>query len=126
MDQQKGAIFAIYNRALRQDPTLQGKFVMARPTHPIGQRAINAPPPPPFIAVAITPGNGETIKGTLVRINDSYVTLRDSSGVTRTFARNGDDPKVELYDPLEAHIDMLGKYTDKNIHDLTAYLASLK
>ena len=27
MDQQKGGIFAIYNRALRQDPTLQGKFV---------------------------------------------------------------------------------------------------
>lgn len=37
MDQQKGAIFAIYNRALRQDPTLQGKFVFEMVIEPSGE-----------------------------------------------------------------------------------------
>ncbi len=36
MDQNKGAIFAIYNRALRQDPTLQGKFVFEMVIEPAG------------------------------------------------------------------------------------------
>lgn len=36
MDQQKGGIFAIYNRALRQDPTLQGKFVFEMVIEPGG------------------------------------------------------------------------------------------
>lgn len=37
MDQQKGAIFAVYNRALRQDPTLQGKFVFEMVIEPSGE-----------------------------------------------------------------------------------------
>jgi outer membrane biosynthesis protein TonB len=36
MDQQKGGIFAIYNRALRQDPALQGKFVFEMVIEPDG------------------------------------------------------------------------------------------
>jgi hypothetical protein len=37
MDQQKGGIFAIYNRALRQDSTLQGKFVFEMVIDPSGE-----------------------------------------------------------------------------------------
>ncbi len=36
MDQNKGAIFAIYNRALRQDPTLEGKYVFELLIEPDG------------------------------------------------------------------------------------------
>lgn len=36
-DTNKGAIFAIYNRALRQDPTLQGKVVLELVISPSGQ-----------------------------------------------------------------------------------------
>nr|NIS40120.1 AgmX/PglI C-terminal domain-containing protein [Desulfuromonadales bacterium] len=36
MDKNKGAIFAIYNRALRRDPTLQGKFVFEMLIEPDG------------------------------------------------------------------------------------------
>lgn len=36
-DTNKGAIFAIYNRALRQDPTLQGKVVLELVISPAGQ-----------------------------------------------------------------------------------------
>lgn len=36
-DQHKGAIFALYNRALRSDPTLQGKLVLRLTIAPSGQ-----------------------------------------------------------------------------------------
>ena len=43
-----------------------------------------------------------------------------------SFRRNGDVPKVEIRDPLEAHRKLLPTYTDKDIHDVTAYLVTLK
>jgi len=101
---------------------LQGKIVMPRATRPPGAAATADPP----IAVTVSWPSREIVKGTLVRVTDFHITLRDASGIRRTFARNADVPKVELIDPLQAHIDLLGKYTDKDIHDLTAYLASVK
>ena len=44
----------------------------------------------------------------------------------RTFRRNGDVPKVEVHDPMKAHRDLLSVYTDKDMHDVTAYLVTLK
>jgi len=52
--------------------------------------------------------------------------LRDSSGDYRSYTREGASPKVEIHDPLKAHSDLLGKYTDADIHNLTAYLVTLK
>ena len=64
--------------------------------------------------------------GTLMWITDFSVTLRDASGTRRTFARDGDAPKVEVKDPLQWHLDHLRTLTDKDMHDLTAYLVTLK
>jgi len=36
------------------------------------------------------------------------------------------NPKVEIRDPLKAHSELLGKYTDTDIHNMTAYLVTLK
>jgi cytochrome c oxidase cbb3-type subunit 3 len=44
----------------------------------------------------------------------------------RSWLRNGDTPKVVVVDPLQAHVDLLPKWTDADMHDMTAYLASLK
>jgi cytochrome c oxidase cbb3-type subunit 3 len=33
---------------------------------------------------------------------------------------------VTLSDPLQAHVDLLRRWTDKDMHDVTAYLVSLK
>ena len=49
-----------------------------------------------------------------------------AAGVRRTVARNGDVPKVEVTDPLQCHIEHMKKLTDKDMHDLTAYLVTLK
>ena len=49
-----------------------------------------------------------------------------ADGTMRTFRRDGDVPKVEVRDPVKAHRDMLAVYTDKAMHDVTAYLVTLK
>jgi cytochrome c oxidase cbb3-type subunit III len=54
------------------------------------------------------------------------VTLIDSEGAQRTFTREGDVPKVEVHDPLEPHRELLRTYSDKEIHDVTAYLVTVK
>jgi cytochrome c oxidase cbb3-type subunit 3 len=40
--------------------------------------------------------------------------------------RNGDVPKVAIEDPADPHRALLAVYTEKDIHDLTAYLVTLK
>jgi cytochrome c oxidase cbb3-type subunit 3 len=76
--------------------------------------------------VTVTPASGEKVEGMLKRIDDFTVTLTDSEGYERTFNRNGDEPKVVIHDPLEPHRQLLAKYTDKEIHDITAYLVTIK
>jgi cytochrome c oxidase cbb3-type subunit III len=76
--------------------------------------------------VTVTLTSGESLQGQLVRIDDFLVTLKSSDGEFRTFTRKGDLPKIVIQDPLKAHKDLLPKYTDKDIHDVTAYLVTLK
>jgi cytochrome c oxidase cbb3-type subunit 3 len=37
-----------------------------------------------------------------------------------------DRVKVTVHDPLQAHREMLAKYTDADIHNLFAYLETLR
>jgi cytochrome c oxidase cbb3-type subunit 3 len=76
--------------------------------------------------VTVTLPSGEKISGTLDRVDDFNVALRDSSGEYHSINREGAVPKVEINDPLKAHTDLLGKYTDPDIHNVTAYLVTLK
>lgn len=78
------------------------------------------------VTATVTLPNGERTEGTLQRIDDFLVTLTLADGTTRTFRRTGDIPKVELKDPMKAHRDLLSVYTDKDMHDVTAYLVTLK
>jgi len=76
--------------------------------------------------VTVTLASGEKVSGTLDRVDDFSVSLRDSSGDYRSFTREGAVPAVEIHDPLKAHTDLLAKYTDADIHNVTAYLVTLK
>ncbi|HKD06691.1 MAG TPA: c-type cytochrome [Bryobacteraceae bacterium] len=78
------------------------------------------------VTVTVTPASGKKIEGRLLRIDDFIVTLVDSEGAQRTIRRDGDVPKVEVHDPMEAHRQLLPKYTDKDIHNLTSYLVTVK
>ncbi len=78
------------------------------------------------ITVTVTQPSGESVEGRLLRIDDFLVTLELPDGTSRTFRREGNVPKVEVHDPLEAHRDLLSTLSDKNMHDVTAYLVTLK
>ena len=75
--------------------------------------------------VTVKPASGSPVRGTLVRADDFTVSLRDGSGEYRSFARSG-GVAVEIHDPLAAHHELLDRYTDADMHNLTAYLATLK
>jgi cytochrome c oxidase cbb3-type subunit III len=69
---------------------------------------------------------GEKLEGRVVRYDDFLITLALEDGSQRTVRREGDKPKVQIRDPLEPHRALLAVYTDKDIHDVTAYLVTVK
>jgi hypothetical protein len=75
--------------------------------------------------VTVTPPSGAPVSGVLIQMDDFDVSLRDDSGVYRTFRRTP-DLKIEKHDPLAAHHALLETITDKEIHDVVAYLETLK
>jgi mono/diheme cytochrome c family protein len=83
------------------------------------------PPPKSAVRVSVTPQGGPAVSGVLVYMDDFVVTLQDDSGVARTFRRTA-ALKVQKTDPLDAHHALLDTITDKQIHDVVAYLETLK
>jgi cytochrome c553 len=76
--------------------------------------------------VTVTLPNGKTVSGALDHIDDFNVALHDSTGAYHSITRNGDVPRVVVNDPMKVHVDMLSTYTDDDMHNITAYLATLK
>jgi len=77
------------------------------------------------ITVTVTPASGPSISGTVVNLDDFNVALRDSDGEYHSWKRTA-ALKVEKHDPYAAHAEMLDRFTDRNIHDIVAYLETLK
>lgn len=75
-------------------------------------------------SLRVTTAAGETVSGEQVYADEFLVTLRDKNGWQHTFRRAG--VKVQEDDPLTAHEKLLKIYSDKNVHDLFAYLETLK
>jgi mono/diheme cytochrome c family protein len=109
--------------------TLQGRIVLPRGSggwpNIISPFQVTNPPDVPK-KVTVTEVNGTVTSGDMISISDFDVVLRDSAGVRHTFARNGEVPKVVVTDPLQAHIDLMKTMPDKQMHDLTAYLVTVK
>jgi cytochrome c oxidase cbb3-type subunit 3 len=77
------------------------------------------------ITVTVTPPGGQAIAGTRIEEDDFFVTLRDASGVLRTIKRTP-GTTVTTNDPLQFHIELLERITDKQMHDVVAFLETLK
>jgi cytochrome c oxidase cbb3-type subunit 3 len=73
-------------------------------------------------AVVTVPG-GDTIRGRLLHLDEFSLALRDSAGVYHSFDRRR--VHADINDPLAAHRRLLFQYTDQNMHDLFAWLATL-
>jgi len=53
--------------------------------------------------------------------------LREADGTARAFALDVPNaPKVEVHDPLQPHKDLLKTYADSDIHNVTAFMVTLK
>lgn len=70
--------------------------------------------------------DGRTVTGLLTSISDFKVVIRNRQGTTTTIARQNGEPHVKLEDKLQHHLDLLDRYSDDDIHNLTAYLVTLK
>jgi mono/diheme cytochrome c family protein len=111
--------------ASRFDPAgLQQRFLFPGGGGRGGRGGRGGPPPRPA-TVTVTPAGGAPITGALLHLDDFNVSLRDGAGEYRSFKRAA-SLKVVKNDPLEAHHDLLDRYTDQNVHDIVAYLETLK
>lgn len=97
--------------------TLQSRFLYPRP------RSRDEETTRPKVTVTLA--SGQSISGALEFVDDFNVALRDASGEYHAFSRDA-RIKVEIHDPLAAHADLLKKYTDADMHNLLAYLVTLK
>jgi cytochrome c oxidase cbb3-type subunit III len=93
---------------------LQTRFLWPAP---FGERARKA---------KVTLKSGESFSGTIEHLDDFEISIRDSSGNYHSWSRETDAVKVEVEDRLIAHRRLLDQYTDEDVHNLLAYLVTLK
>jgi cytochrome c oxidase cbb3-type subunit III len=74
--------------------------------------------------VTVTLPSGQSVSGVLKRQDDFNISMVDSSGQYHSWPRNS--VKVDIKDPLAGHRNLLDQYTDADMHNLLAYLVTLK
>jgi len=74
--------------------------------------------------IVVTLPSGQTVSGKLAYKDEFTVALTDDSGRYRSWLVSG--VKFVIDTPAEAHADLLAQYTDKDIHNLMAYLQTLQ
>jgi cytochrome c oxidase cbb3-type subunit 3 len=86
-----------------------------------GRGAGPAPKPP---AVRVTQRDGQVVTGTLAYRDEFTISITDPNGWRRSWPASQVTYTVD--DRLQAHVEQLGKYTDGDMHDVLAYLQTLK
>jgi cytochrome c oxidase cbb3-type subunit 3 len=74
--------------------------------------------------VTVTTKSGETITGTLAHKDEFTIAMKDAEEWYRSWPISDVQYKVDA--PADAHAEQLEKYTDDDIHNLMAYLQTLK
>ena len=74
--------------------------------------------------VIVTLPSGEKVTGTLAYHDEFTVSLRDADGNWRSWATSRVHYTIDA--PVEAHVRLFPKYTDDDIHNLMAYLQTLR
>ena len=67
---------------------------------------------------------GETLAGILVYHDEFTIGMRDASGSYHSW--RVEDVKYKIDAPVEAHVALFGKYSDDDIHNLMAYIQTLR
>jgi cytochrome c oxidase cbb3-type subunit III len=76
------------------------------------------------VTATVSLNSGKQFQGKLLHLDAFYVAILDQDGWYRSWPLQ--QAKVQVHDPLEGHLKLLSKYTDKDIHDVFAYLETLK
>jgi cytochrome c oxidase cbb3-type subunit 3 len=100
----------------------EGWALLPRMLYPGSGRGTQAPPTPPTLTV--TTRTGQTVTGKLDYRDEFTISLIDADGWTRSWST--DAVKISGDEPLSAHIAQLPKYTDGDMHDVFAYLQTLR
>jgi len=72
----------------------------------------------------VTTASGEKVSGTVAKDDDFIISLYDASGQFHEWPK--DKVKVQIEDKLQGHRALLAKYSNADIHNMTAYLVTLK
>jgi mono/diheme cytochrome c family protein len=105
---------------------IAGKYepeaLIRRFLYPQGRGA--APDPRAQVTVTVTLASGQSFTGALRHLDEFTVSMNDVAGDYHSWQR--ENVKLAVHDPLAGHVDLLEKYTDDDIHNLLAYLETLK
>lgn len=74
--------------------------------------------------VIVTLASGQEISGTLAYLDEFTVGLTNAEGIYQSWRTR--DVRYKVDAPVEAHVDLFSKYTDDDVHNLMAYLQTLK
>jgi len=74
--------------------------------------------------VSVTLASGQEIPGTLAYLDEFTVALTNAAGTYQSWRIRDVQYKVDA--PVEAHVELFSKYTDDDVHNLMAYLQTLK
>lgn len=97
----------------------QGLALLQRMLYPSAGR-----PAPAAAKGSVKLKSGETVAGSLVSRDEFTITLKDAAGSNRSWPVT--DVTISMDDPLAAHFEQLGKYTDIDMHNVRAYLQTLR
>jgi cytochrome c oxidase cbb3-type subunit 3 len=105
---------------------LKGLALLQRMLYPTGRGSGGGGAAPDRLVtkVTVTLPSGQTVSGKLAYRDEFTIALTDSSGWFRSWPTS--QVKFAVDNPLEAHIEQLGKYSDEDMHDVLAYLQTLR
>lgn len=78
----------------------------------------------PKATVIVSLSTGQEISGTLAYLDEFTVGLVNADGIYQSWRTQ--DVKYTVNAPAEAHVDLFSKYTDADVHNLMAYLQTLR
>ena len=97
---------------------------IARKYPPIDLQARFLYPPDRPLNATVADTSGKQYTGTVLLLTNYDVAIRDAEGWYRSFPLNA--VHLKLTDPLAGHLELLPKYTDADMHNVFAYLETLK
>jgi cytochrome c oxidase cbb3-type subunit III len=99
---------------------LQGLRLLQRMLYPGGP----VRDPARAAQATVTLPSGQVVSGRLAYRDEFTIALTDAAGWYRSWPTR--QVTFTVTDPLQAHVEQLGKYTDADMHDVLAYLQTLR